>query len=95
MKLRADEMELVGKWVFDGKTMRGDDTTERIDHLTTHVLHKLAVSRLYGAWETLFQDPSDGRLWERTYPQGELQGGGPPKITTISETAARAKYDFS
>ena len=95
MNLRPDETELVGKWLFDGKAMRSDDVSERIEHLAQHVLQKLAVSRLYGAWETLFRDPSDGRLWERTYPQGELQGGGPPKLAGISEADARAKYDFA
>jgi len=94
MRLRPEETELVGKWIFDGKTTREDDTAQRIQHLTANALEQLAVSKAYGAWETLFRDPTDGRLWERTYPQGELQGGGPPKLTIISETEARKKYDF-
>jgi hypothetical protein len=95
MNLRPDETELVGEWLFDGKTARSDDVSARIKYLTTHVLQKLAVSRLYGAWETLFRDPSDGRLWERTYPQGERHGGGPPKLLVISDADARVKYDFT
>jgi hypothetical protein len=95
MNLRPDETEVVGKWIFDGKGAHADDTAIRIEHLTKHVLQKLAVSRTLGAWETLFRDPQDGRLWERTYPEGEMHGGGPPKLATISETKARANYDFT
>jgi hypothetical protein len=94
MNIRADEKELVGQWLFDGKAVQPDAVAERIEHLTNRVLQKIATSRAYGAWETLFRDPADGRLWERTYPQGELQGGGPPKLAEISETDAHAKYDF-
>ena len=32
------------------------------------------------------------RFWERTYPQGELHGGGPPALTHIPSDAATIKY---
>lgn len=92
MNLRPDETELVGQWIFDGQRMHGDETCQRIHHLTKHVLRELGVSEQWGGWETLFEDPSDGRLWERTYPQGHLQGGGPPMLVLISEDQAIAKY---
>jgi len=93
MKLQPDEVELTGKWVFDGTAMHGDSVCERIEELTSGVLEKLALSKAYGAWETIFRDPNDGRLWERTYPQGEQQGGGPPRLAVISPEEARHKYD--
>ena len=40
---------------------------------------------LVGAWT---------RLCERTYPQGEMQGGGPPRLRVLSEEEARQKYEF-
>lgn len=92
--MRPDERDLVGKWNFDGAKTRGDEVCDRIRYLTEQVMEKLAVSRDYGAWETLFRDPADGRLWERTYPQGEMHGGGPPRLAVISEEEARRKYDF-
>lgn len=94
MNLQPDERDLVGKWNFDGTKTRGDEVCDRIKYLTEQALQKLAVSRDYGAWETLFRDPADGRLWERTYPQGEMHGGGPPRLAVISEEEARRKYDF-
>jgi hypothetical protein len=95
MNLRPEESELVGQWKFDGRETRGDDACERIESLTANVLEQVAVGIEYGAWETLFRDPADGRLWERTYPEGHMHGGGPPRLKVISEQDARAKYDLS
>ena len=92
MRLRPDEVGLTGQWVFDGTSMQRDDVCERIEELTSRVLEHVAFSKTHGAWETLFRDPEDGRFWERTYPQGELQGGGPPRIAVISPEDARRKY---
>jgi len=94
MKLQSNETEIVGQWMFDGARCQPDASCRRIEQLVANCLTKLSESRLYGSWETLFVDPVDGRLWERTYPQGELHGGGPPRLSLISEDAARLKYDF-
>jgi hypothetical protein len=90
--LKPYEVELTGTWVFDGKVMHQDQVCARINNLTSHVLEQVAVSKLYGAWETLFRDTFDGRLWEKTYPQGDLQGGGPPRLAVISTEEAIRKY---
>lgn len=90
--LQPDEVELTGAWIFDGVVMQRDQVCERIEELTSQVLEQVAMSKLYGAWETLFRDPADGRLWERTYPHGELQGGGPPRLAVITSEEARRKY---
>lgn len=92
MKLRSDESLLAGSWEFVNNEMRGDAVCERIEWLVVRQLKKIASSPQWGDWETLFQDPSDGRYWERTYPQGELQGGGPPQLRVISPEEAKAKY---
>ncbi len=89
--LGADERELVGGWVADARGPVADSTARRIEWLTSAVLEKVADSPDHGAWETLYRDPADGRLWERTYPQGELHGGGPPRLTEVGE-AALARY---
>lgn len=92
MKLLPNETELTGRWIVEGQEVRRDATCERIEWLIAHHLVQIAVSKQWGAWETLFQDPDDGRFWERTYPQGELQGGGPPQLRCLSVDKARRKY---
>ena len=94
-ELSPTEHDLIGNWVVTERGVRGDDTTERIEWLTKNVLEKVADSPQWGAWETLFRDPVDGRLWERTYPMGEMHGGGPPRLTTIAVEQARAKYGLA
>jgi hypothetical protein len=92
MKLNPSEVELVGKWVVANNQVRGDATCERIQWLMTHHLKKIANYKESGGWETLFQDPDDGRFWERTYPQSEMHGGGPPALKCLSKDQAKAKY---
>jgi hypothetical protein len=62
----------------------------RIDQLIAHEL--VEVSRLPSGWAVLYRDPQDARLWELTYPQGELHGGGPPRLTSIPAQDARERY---
>jgi hypothetical protein len=83
---------LTGKWLFSDGQMHGDATEDRIHWLIKNVLIKLRDSPEYGAWETLFRDPADGRLWERTYPNGGLQGGGPLQLECIGQIEAAEKY---
>ena len=92
MKLQPHETELTGKWIADGQEVHRDATCERVERLVADHLKQIALSEQWGAWETLFQDPDDGRYWERTYPQGELQGGGPPQLRCLSADEARRKY---
>jgi hypothetical protein len=91
-KLQSNESGLVGDRVSGDNGLQADETTKRIEWLVSSVLDKIADSPKSGAWETLFRDPEDGRFWERTYPRGELHGGGPPKLTCISREQACAKY---
>jgi hypothetical protein len=95
MKLSFSEVELVGKWIMKDGKVRADETCDRIQWLTTHHLRKVATSKQWGDWETLFEDPDDGRFWERTYPQGEMQGGGPPRLSLLSREKAQAKYQLA
>lgn len=90
-KPRPDETELIGEWIKDGDQIVGDATCERINYLVEHYLKKIGFSE-YGAWETLYQDPQDGRYWERIYPHGDLHGGGPPALYNLSLERAKEKY---
>ncbi len=92
MKIQPYETSLVGQWVVENGIVRGDSTCNRIKWLTSHHLRKIGVSKQWGAWETLLQDPDDGRYWEQTYPQGEMHGGGPPALNALTRDEARTKY---
>jgi Immunity protein 27 len=89
-KLQPTETILTGRWLVHAG--QADSTTERIKWLISHCLQKIADSPQWGAWETLYKDPDDGRYWERTYPQGEMQGGGPPELRYLTAEEASQKY---
>jgi len=95
LALRPDETLLVGSWVPKGKSVVGDSICERIEALLATVLVHVADDPKSGAWESLFRDPSDGRFWERFYPQGEMHGGGPPSLRCLSAADAAAKYSWA
>jgi len=91
MKLKPSENMLVGKWkLADGKLV-ADDVCERIDALVDRYLTKLGIDT--SGWDSLYKDPIDNRLWELTYPQSDMQGGGPPCLAVIEEAVAKIKYD--
>ena len=86
--LQPEESDLRCEWkVIDGKLI-GDEICDRINFLIAHHLKHLAG----GGWETLYQDPNDGRYWELIYPEGEIHGGGPPRLRLLSGEQAEAKY---
>jgi hypothetical protein len=89
-RLQANETELTGNWLAENGRVTGDITCQRIEWLVEHYLRKVADS--VGGWETLYQDPEDGRYWEKTYPQGELHGGGPPRLSTLASDEVEQKY---
>ena len=74
--LQPYETELVGDWIVEGTNVRGDEACSRIEWLISEVLEKIAISKEWGTWETLFRDPEDGRYWERTYPKVKCRESG-------------------
>lgn len=90
--LKPHETCLTGKRILKGNQVDGDDVHHRIEWLVESVLQRLAFSPETGVWETLFTDPNDGRLWERTYPESGLHGGGPPQLSVIDAASAERKY---
>lgn len=88
--LRPEETDLVGQWLDTGNRIEADAVCARIERLVAEHLERLASSDDGRA--TLYRDPLDGRLWELTYPYGEMRGGGPPRLTVVAPEHARAKY---
>jgi hypothetical protein len=88
--LEPTETDLIGSWVLgEDRRMRADETCQRIEWLIRHRLERVAVGA--HGWEVLFRDPRDGRFWERTFPQGEMHGGGPPRLTLVTQDEVREK----
>lgn len=93
IELKPEEHDLTGKWqLVDGQVV-ADATTLRIEALVEHQLDKLSTDS--SGWDTLFRDPQDGRFWELTFPDSSLHGGGPPRLTQLSEQDARSKYNVA
>ncbi|MBC7401430.1 MAG: hypothetical protein H7289_15935 [Mucilaginibacter sp.] len=76
----------------DGKLIAGNmvwnDNCERINWLTSEYFTKISNDPI--EWTTLYQDPSDLRYWELSYPHAEMHGGGPPQLECV--TAVTTAY---
>lgn len=91
-ELGPEETLLKGSWVSkNGRTVE-DDVSERIRWLVRSALRRRASDP--SGWDTLYEDPRDGRLWELLYPHSEMHGGGPPSLQVVTREAARSKYKF-
>jgi hypothetical protein len=85
--------ELRGSWlVQDGKAV-ADAVCEEIDYLIARHLEKVCDDDT--GWLTLFRDRRDGTLWERSYPNSGLHGGGPPRLAVIDIAVAKSRYRCS
>jgi hypothetical protein len=92
-QLLPDETAIEGHWVVVRRKVVADDATLRIERLVADHLAPIAASA--DGWSKLFRDPDDGRLWEHTYPQSEMHGGGPPRLEVISLEKARLRYSIA
>src|ERR1051325_8426335 len=93
-ELAPDECDLRGDWLVQkDRSVIADATEERIEWLTKHKLQSIAKDS--SGWETLYRDPRDGRLWELTYPQSEMHGGGPRRLHVVSRDEAATKYSYA
>lgn len=87
--LQPWETALVGEIAFENGAIVSNDVAIRIDGL---LASGLLEATAYGNWCVLYRDRVDGRLWELTWPQGSLQGGGPPSLHVLSVDEARERY---
>lgn len=68
----------------DGKVAaRGDAAA--IDEMLATKLEKLRTEE--GGWIVIFRHRDTNQLWELSYPQSELHGGGPRRLRMIGEAS--------
>ena len=76
-----------------GRAPRREWLRMRLRNIRSLVADSLAkVATDQSGWTSLYRDPSDNRLWELTYPHGEMHGGGPPTLRRITAEYALRKY---
>src|SRR5437762_8133097 len=93
-ELAPEEVELRGDWVVQkDRSIVADATEQRIEWLTTQQLER--ITNDWSGWETPYRDSRDGRLWELTYPQSEMHGGGPRRLHVPSRDEAAGKYSHA
>ena len=90
LTLGPHETALIGRWLQTSHGTEGDDTSRRIETLAADHLERVGAEPT--GWDTLYRDPRDGRLWEKTYPQSDLHGGGPPTLQCVTPEYAARKY---
>ena len=90
MKIEPTETQITGKWLSRDRRTTADEACERIDELVRSHLRQLG--RDTSGWDVLYRNPDDGRLWELTYPQSEMHGGGSPQLRCLTLDEARGKY---
>lgn len=76
-------IELRDAWVSrDGKMVAEGDAS-RINELLAGHLVKVAIHPIYGGWRELYRHKETGKFWELDYPQSEMHGGGPRRLSEL------------
>jgi hypothetical protein len=89
-ELGPAEHVLAGSWSAADSGSTHDEIDQRIFWLVSRRLTLLGVAE--GGWRQLYRDPRDGRLWELSFPQGSLHGGGPRRLECVAALVATERY---
>ena len=79
---------LQGAWIVNGHTVVADPTCQKIERILTTT--RRIATRNEG-WAMLHRD-DEGMLWELSFPESELPGGGPPRLESLTQAEADALY---
>ena len=88
--IEREETRIVGRWLLEAGRVVGDANCDRIEILVRD--HLVFVADAPEGWFKLYRDPVDARLWEKSYPESHLHGGGPPMLSLVSNEEAAKRY---
>ncbi len=72
--------EIIGKWTFHNGKVIADSNCKIIESMIESKLTKIESS--VDGWTVKYRG-NDNSIWELTYPESHLTGGGPPKLVQI------------
>lgn len=72
--------EIIGNWKFENGKVIADSNCKIIEEIIKQELTKIETSK--DGWAIKYK-ATDGTIWELSYPQSHLQGGGPPKLVQV------------
>ena len=85
-----EKIKYVGRWIVDNGKVVGNRECDIINKLISTEL--TFVADRDSGWVRLHRNSSTGIYWELSYPQGELHGGGPPTLETLTEDEVVQRY---
>lgn len=91
--IQSDEQKIIGSWTVVDTGIKADQNCERIEFLVSNFLNKITTDE--SGWDTLYQNPEDGKLWVLFYPDNHLHDGGPPSLKLISNSEAQSRFSFA
>lgn len=71
---------IIGKWIYKNGEIRSDKNCQVIQSMIDNELHEIGSSE--DGWTKTYES-KEGVIWELTFPESHLQGGGPPKLTRL------------
>jgi hypothetical protein len=75
-----NDKEIIGNWEFKKGKIIADLNCQLIESMLKEDLSEFKTSE--DGWKKQYKGKEDD-IWELTFPQSHLQGGGPPKLTKI------------
>ena len=62
-------------------------------NITVNAINDTPVAVDDSGWQTLYFHSKNDSYWERTYPKGDMHGGGPPRLRKVAfSSELKSKY---
>lgn len=78
----SDRTDLMDQWIMREARVSNEGDAAAIDNLLSRELVEVAATD--GGWRRLYRHRMTGSLWELSYPQSHMHGGGPRRLCKLS-----------